>query len=54
MNAAGEDTFTYGLLFQLEANLADRCREQFDAALSKTRQGGAQKRGVEPDHQTKR
>lgn len=34
-HAAGEDTFTYGLLFQLEADLADRCRAQLDAALRK-------------------
>ncbi|BBX96945.1 hypothetical protein MLAC_22390 [Mycobacterium lacus] len=31
--AAGEDTFTYGLLFQQEADLAERCRERLDAAL---------------------
>ncbi|KLO32013.1 CYTH and CHAD domain-containing protein [Mycobacterium haemophilum] len=34
-HAAGEDTFTYGLLFQLEADFADRCRGQLDAALRK-------------------
>jgi CHAD domain-containing protein len=33
-HTAGEDTFTYGLLFQQEADLADRCRAQLDAALS--------------------
>ena len=31
--AAGEDTFTYGLLHQREADLAQRCEEQLDAAL---------------------
>ena len=34
-NAAGEDTFTYGLLHQLEDDLAQRSREQLDAALKK-------------------
>lgn len=34
-HAAGEDTFTYGLLYQQEADLADRCHEQLDAALRK-------------------
>jgi CHAD domain-containing protein len=33
--AAGEDTFTYGLLFQREADLAESCRQQLDAALRK-------------------
>lgn len=33
--AAGEDTFTYGLLHQQEADLADRCRQQLDDALDK-------------------
>lgn len=33
--AAGEDTFTYGLLYQLEDNLARRSREQLDDALKK-------------------
>lgn len=32
-HAAGEDTFTYGLLYQREADLADSCRQQLDAAL---------------------
>jgi CHAD domain-containing protein len=32
-HAAGEDTFTYGLLFQQESDLADRCRAQLDSAL---------------------
>ncbi len=31
--AAGEDTFTYGLLYQLEADLADACRRQLADAL---------------------
>jgi CHAD domain-containing protein len=34
-HAAGEDTFTYGLLYQLEDDLARRSREQLDAALKK-------------------
>jgi CHAD domain-containing protein len=34
-NAAGEDTFTYGLLYQLEDDLARRSREQLDDALKK-------------------
>jgi CHAD domain-containing protein len=33
--AAGEDTFTYGVLYQQEADLAQRCRQQLDAALDK-------------------
>ena len=33
--AAGEDTFTYGLLYQLEDELARRSREQLKAALKK-------------------
>ena len=32
---AGEDTFTYGLLYQLEDDLAQRSREQLDDALKK-------------------
>jgi CHAD domain-containing protein len=31
--AAGEDTFTYGLLYQREIDLAAACREQLDDAL---------------------
>jgi CHAD domain-containing protein len=34
-HAAGEDTFTYGLLYQQEADLADRCLSQLDDALRK-------------------
>jgi CHAD domain-containing protein len=34
-HAAGEDTFTYGLLYQLEDELARRSREQLDRALKK-------------------
>jgi len=34
-HAAGEDTFTYGLLYQQERDLAQRCEEQIDAALKK-------------------
>lgn len=33
--AAGEDTFTYGLLYQQEADLAERCRAQLDDTLRK-------------------
>jgi CHAD domain-containing protein len=33
--AAGEDTFTYGLLHQQEAGLADSARQQLDEALRK-------------------
>ena len=32
-HAAGEDTFTYGLLYQQERDLAHRCEDQLDAAL---------------------
>lgn len=32
-HAAGEDTFTYGLLYQLETEVADRARAQVDDAL---------------------
>lgn len=32
-HAAGEDTFTYGLLFRQEAEMADRCGAQLDVAL---------------------
>ena len=34
-HAAGEDTFTYGLLYQQEDDLAERCRSQLDDALRK-------------------
>ena len=34
-HAAGEDTFSYGLLYQLEDDLAQRSREQLDDALKK-------------------
>ncbi len=34
-HTAGEDTFTYGLLYQQEADLAERCRRQLDEALRK-------------------
>jgi CHAD domain-containing protein len=33
--AAGEDAFTYGILYQQEDDLAQRCREQLDSALKK-------------------
>jgi len=31
---AGEDTFTYGLLYQREDDLAHSCRQQLDDALT--------------------
>ena len=34
-HAAGEDTFTYGLLYQQESDLAESCRQQLDEALHK-------------------
>ena len=34
-HTAGEDTFTYGLLYQQEADLAESCRQQLDDALGK-------------------
>lgn len=34
-HAAGEDTFTYGLLYQREADLAQRCRGELDGTLRK-------------------
>ena len=34
-HTAGEDTFTYGLLYQQEDDLARRCEEQIEDALSK-------------------
>jgi CHAD domain-containing protein len=34
-HASGEDTFTYGLLYQLEDDLAQRSRAQLDGALKK-------------------
>jgi len=34
-HAAGEDTFTYGLLYQQEADMAESCREQLGDALRK-------------------
>lgn len=36
-HAAGEDTFTYGVLYQREEELAHRCREQLDDALEALR-----------------
>lgn len=36
-HAAGEDTFTYGVLYQREADLAARCEEQLPAALKALR-----------------
>lgn len=43
-HAAGEDTFTYGLLYQQEDDLARRSREQLDEAL------GALKKAVAKAH----
>jgi CHAD domain-containing protein len=37
-HTAGEDTFTYGLLYQQEADLAERCRQQLDEALRRLAQ----------------
>lgn len=34
-HAAGEDTFTYGLLYHREADLAQRCRRELDGTLRK-------------------
>ncbi|OBK27452.1 CHAD domain-containing protein [Mycobacterium asiaticum] len=34
-HVAGEDTFTYGLLYQQETDIAERAHEQLDAALRK-------------------
>jgi len=34
-HASGEDTFTYGLLYQLEDDLAQRSRDQLESALKK-------------------
>lgn len=36
-HAAGEDTFTYGVLYQLEEELSQRSREQLDDALKSLR-----------------
>lgn len=36
-HAAGEDTFTYGVLYQLEEELSQRCRDQLDGALKSLR-----------------
>jgi hypothetical protein len=36
-HAAGEDTFTYGVLHREEEELAMRCREQLDEALRELR-----------------
>ena len=34
-HAAGEDTFTYGLLYQQEDDLATACEEQIEDAFEK-------------------
>ena len=34
-HAADEDTFTYGLLYQQEEDLSERCRQQLDDTLRK-------------------
>ncbi|MFN8090435.1 MAG: CYTH and CHAD domain-containing protein [Mycobacterium sp.] len=36
-HTAGEDTFTYGLLYQRETDLAQQCRDELDAALAALR-----------------
>lgn len=36
-HAAGEDTFTYGVLYQQEEELSQRCRDQLDGALKSLR-----------------
>ena len=36
-HTAGEDTFTYGVLYQQKADLGDRCRAQLDDALDALR-----------------
>ena len=36
-HAAGEDTFTYGVIFQREAELARRSEQMLDGALSALR-----------------
>ena len=43
-HAAGEDTFTYGLLYQQEDELARRSLEQLDAALDVLRRSMRQGR----------
>ncbi|MGH3559673.1 MAG: CHAD domain-containing protein, partial [Mycobacterium sp.] len=43
-HAAGEDTFTYGLLYEQEAELAAGCRQQLDAALRKLRKAARKAR----------
>jgi CHAD domain-containing protein len=42
---AGEDTFTYGLLYQLEDDLAESCRQQLDGALRKLNKAVKKARG---------
>lgn len=44
-HAAGEDTFTYGLLYQQEADLARRCEEQLGDALTALRRQVRRRRG---------
>lgn len=36
-HTAGEDTFTYGVLYQQEADLATRCEQDLPAALTALR-----------------
>jgi len=43
-HAAGEDTFTYGILYQREADLAQRCRDDLDAALDALRRSAGKAR----------
>ena len=43
--AAGEDTFTYGLLYQREGDIARGCRAQLDGALEELAESMAELRG---------
>jgi CHAD domain-containing protein len=44
-HTAGEDTFTYGLLYQQEADLAESCRRELDGALRKLNKAVRKARG---------
>ena len=50
-HTAGEDTFTYGVLYQLEDELSRRCREQLADALKSLRQSVRKARSQQPDHE---
>ena len=47
-HAAGEDTFTYGVLYQLEVELSRRCRAQLDDALKSLRRSVRKARKQQP------